>query len=382
MTPITTFRAALAVIAAALVLQGCTTVGPGYDFTRNGIPPPQPSADPDKPPRDALTEISPDVIAQLQKQRVRPVTEDVRQLLVPQMEPYRLGAGDVVGIVVYDHPEIASTAVPATTVADPSSISPAPGFIISNTGQLSFPYAGTLKAEGLTVQELEDTLLKRLSRVFKEPQLNVRVTAFRSKRAYVEGEVKNPGIQVFTDIPMTLPEAINRAGGILTTGDRSAITLTRGDKTVPIDLVGLAESGVDPNQIMLKNGDLVMVRARDERRVSVMGEVLLPQSVLMYNGRMSLNDALSAAGGVNYGTANPRQIYVIRNRTDDTAPDIFHLDARTATSLALAERFPLQPKDVVYVDPVGLVMWSRIINLILPSTTTVNSIRDISARRN
>ena len=52
-------------------------------------------------------------------------------------------------------------------------------------------------------------------------------------------------------------------------------------------------------------------------------------------------------------------------------PDIFHLDASSPVSYALAEGFELKARDVVYVDPVPLVRWSRVINLILPSAQVV-----------
>lgn len=329
--------------------------------------------DADRPPEGTVSEINPELLRTLIAARPTTIPQPVAKLL-GEPEVYRLGPGDVVGITVFDHPEIISSAIPATTVADPASVSPAPGFIVSNTGQLSFPYAGTLKVAGMTVQELEDVVTKRLQRVFKEPQVNVRVQAFRSKRAYVEGEVRVPGLQVFTDIPMTLPEAISRAGGITPTGDRSFVTLTRDGVTTQIDMMGMAEAGVDPTRIPLRSGDMVTVRNREDSKISVMGEVLRPAAVLMRNGRLSLNDALSEVGGVDLGTANPRQIYVVRNRPQG-GQAIFHLDARNALALAMADGFALQPKDVVFVDPVELVRWSRIVNLILPSTQGANLIR-------
>ena len=58
------------------------------------------------------------------------------------------------------------------------------------------------------------------------------------------------------------------------------------------------------------------------------------------------------------------------------APDgqaqIFHLDASSPVAYALAEGFALKSRDVVYVDPVPLVLWNRVISLILPSATIVN----------
>ena len=61
----------------------------------------------------------------------------------------------------------------------------------------------------------------------------------------------------------------------------------------------------------------------------------------MRNGRLSLNDALSEVGGVNLTTANPRQIYVIRNEAKG-GQSIFHLDARTPTAIAMADGFALR----------------------------------------
>jgi polysaccharide export outer membrane protein len=90
----------------------------------------------------------------------------------------------------------------------------------------------------------------------------------------------------------------------------------------------------------------------------------------MRNGRLSLNQALGEAGGVSTTSGNPRQIFVVRAKVDGT-PEVYHLDASTPVSYALAEGFELRPHDVVYVDPVPLVRWSRVINLILPSAQVV-----------
>ena len=368
--------------SAGLLLQACAPLAPGFRSASNDAdqavsPSGFSSSEIDPPPAGAITSITPQLIRAQRAAVGKTIPAEV-QALVGTADVYRIGPGDVVGIVVYDHPEIVFSAIPATTVADPASVSPAPGFIVSNTGQLSFPYVGALKVDGMTVQELENTLVQRLSRVFKNPQLSVRVQAFRSKRAYIEGEVRAPGLMVFTDIPMTLAEALNRAGGLAPNGDRSAVNLTRDGRTIPLDLMALADAGIDPSRIPLKSGDMVMVRSRDERKVTVMGEVGIQTGVMMRNGRLSLNDALSEVGGVNLSTANPRQIYVIRNETDGVA--IFHLDARTPTAIAIADGFALRPKDVVYVDPVPLVQWNRVLNLILPTATTATSYRDLGTR--
>ena len=56
---------------------------------------------------------------------------------------------------------------------------------------------------------------------------------------------------------------------------------------------------------------------------------------------------------------------------------MFHLNASAPSALALADTFALRPRDVVYIDPVPLVNWNRIITLILPSAQALSTTRSI-----
>lgn len=357
---------------AILLLQGCAVVtAPGFDFADPGIRTSvtlgqQRITDPANPPQGMIVPITPDVVRGLRAARVGAVPPEVQRLFgAPR--PYTIGPSDIIAVLVYDHPELMPGAGSVVGGAsDPTGISGAPGFIVGADGQITYPFIGRLRVEGLTEIEAAELLRQRLSRFVKDPQVTVRISSFRSRRAYVDGEVRSPGPAIFTDLPMTLPEAINRAGGITATGDRSAVLVTRGDRTTVINLVQLQELGINPNRILLENGDLVSVRSRDESKVFILGEIQRPSAMPMRNGRLTLNEALSEAGGPNLTTANTGQIYVIRDTGKDT-PAVFHLNASSPTALVLAEAFPLQPRDIVYVDPVPLVQWNRVISLILPS---------------
>lgn len=370
-----------AILSGTLFLTGCTpgfgSVSPiGVDY---GLPPEFQYLPADGPESGVITSISPALIRSLTALQPVSVTPEIKSLF-GEAPPYTIGPGDVVGVIVYDHPELLPNggAVIAQTT-DPTGISLAPGFIVGSSGLISYPYVGRIKLEGLTEIEAADAISGRLASYIKDPQVTVRIQSFRSRRAYVEGEVRTPGLQIFTDVPMTLAEAINRAGGIAATGDRSNLTLTRGEKTFRIDLQSLQESNIDPSRILLKNGDSVNVKSREESKIYVMGEILRPSAVLMHSGRLTLNEALGEAGGPNLSSANPGQIYVIRN-TERGEPAIYHLNAKNPVALALAERFPLQPRDVIYIDASPLVSWNRLASLILPSAQIVNTGDQIWAR--
>jgi polysaccharide export outer membrane protein len=355
---------------AALLLHGCSVLTvPGYDFTdpdMDGVVgTDEPTAD--GVPRAVITPITPALLKAQRASESRAIPPEVQQLFA-QGKPYTIGPSDIISIIVYDHPELQPQGGAfISQSADPTAVAGAPGFIVDDGGFIYYPYARRVKVGGLTETQAAELIESRIKHIIKDPQVTVRIAAFRSRRAYVDGEVRSPGPQIFTDVPMTLSEALNRAGGITPTGDRSFVTVTRNERTTVLDLMKMQDLGISPTRILLEPNDLVTVRSRDDSKVFVMGEIARPSALQMRNGRLSLNEALGEAGGPNLGTSNTGQIYVIRNVPGQDEPAIFHLNASNPTSLALAENFPLRPRDVVFVDAVPLVQWNRVISLILPS---------------
>jgi polysaccharide export outer membrane protein len=329
----------------------------------------------DAPPPGVLRPITPDLIQAIQRDLRQANTLAALQPLFGQAGAYTLGAGDVVHINVWGHPELVLEAAGQGEVAN--------GYNVSPDGFIQFPLVGTVKIAGLTENQARLELAKALKRYIVDPQITLRVASYRAGRIYMDGEVRTPGLQAINDVPMTLPEALSRAGGLTATADRSQVFVTREGVTTPINLLSLAQRGINPAQILLKNNDLVRVAHRDDAKVYVMGEVVRQAALPLRNGRLSLNEALGESGGINPTSGDPRQIFVIRSRASQPAdstggqlPEIFHLDARSPMGYALAEGFELQARDVVYVDPVPLVRWNRVISLILPSAQAVNVSRD------
>ncbi|MCO4880897.1 polysaccharide biosynthesis/export family protein [Paraburkholderia caribensis] len=288
------------------------------------------------------------------------------QSLLTTAEPYALGKGDVLQITVWDHPELVQAQGPlGQTATRPSD--PVPGFVIDQDGNLDFPYVGPIHVEGLKPEQVQRRLAVALTKVFVKPQVTVRVASFRAKQIYVDGEVHTPGTLPLNDIPMTLYDAVNRAGGFAATADQSRMVLVRDGHSYSLDLTGMLEKGVNPARIVLKNGDLLRVVARDDNGVFVMGEVNKPvTAVPMKSGRLTLSEAISQAGSLNNATADASEVYVIRDSMSPT-PQIYHLDAKSPVAMIFANQFELNPRDVVYVDGNGLVRFNRVLSLLLPA---------------
>lgn len=364
----------LAVVAG---LAGCAAA-PGMRY--------ETQTDASQPAAEArLVPITPDVIATLQAQQEAELK--TVQPLLGRPQPYTMGPGDVLSLTIWDSPQVpvgSTTLGPVLTqsVSNETAIVPS-GLSIAADGTVRVPYVGDVRVAGLTDAQATEEVTRRLARFIRNPQITLRVSAYRSKKVFIEGEVRVAGQVVITDVPMTVAEALARSGGVTPAGDSSNVSLFRQGKRYRINLPLLARKGVAPSDIPLLSGDLLRVAPRDEGRVSVMGEVFRPTTLNMRNGALTLQDALAEAGGVNTTTSDPRQIYVIRNTGPDTAPEVYHLSARSPVMLALAENFDLRPKDVVFVDPAPLALWNRVISLILPSaglTRQTQIIRDDSIR--
>jgi len=374
----------LAALGALVVLTGCA-LSPGISLNRlyqgPGVIESLVKAE-EAPPAGALTRITPELVRQ---QRAALAQEDATAGLQPYFkppQPYRLGPADVVGITVWGHPEFAGgggagSGGTSSSAGDSAGAGAGAGsYTVDTTGKIQFPYLGEVPVAGLTEPELRARMTGLLARLLRNPQVSVSVQGFRSARVYVDGEVRNPGQKFLDHIPMTLPEAISRAGGFTPTADRSAVLITRNLKTVRVDVDRLTARGVDPNRILLEHGDTVRVANFEDEKVYVLGEVSSPGGKPLRKGRLTLHQALGEAVGVSPYSGDPRQVFVIRPTTPDK-PEIYHLDVSSPVAFALAEGFDLRDRDVVFVDPVPLVRWNRVISLILPSAQAISVPRQI-----
>lgn len=287
---------------------------------------------------------------------------------------YRVGPRDILNITVWDHPEL-------TIPAGQFRSAEAAGNVVGEDGTFFYPYVGIVQAAGRTVEEIREELTRRLSKYIEFVQLDVRVAAYRSQRVYVVGEVAQPGIQLVKDIPLTVLEAINNAGGVNHEADLRNITLTRDKKTYSINLLNLYEGGDITQNVLLQHGDVLNVPDSALNKVFVLGETNFrvlggagmgrSRSLVMHKARMTLTEALSEAGGLDQETSDAARIFVFRGGLGK--PEIYHLDAKSPDALLLADRFPLQPRDVVYVDRAEGIRWNQIIGQIQPTINLLNA---------
>jgi polysaccharide biosynthesis/export protein len=286
---------------------------------------------------------------------------------------YKIGVGDLVRITVWDHPELTNPAGNTTGQLQ--------GQVVLPDGTFYFPFLNKVKAAGRTTDEIRVEMTRNLEKFIRSPQVDVYIqpNGFRSQKIYVSGEVAQPGFFPITDVPTRLSDAIAQAGGLSKEADLSNVTLQRNNQTVVLDAYRLLYQGDLSQNILLQNGDVLNIPDRRLRKVFLMGEVVQPSSFVMPVGKLTLAEVLSDIGGINQNTANAQQVYVIRQAVVDASSqpklNIYHLDSTSPTSVLYADQFEMQPRDVVYVDPVRLVRINRLLGTILPSLQLLPTVR-------
>tara|TARA_R110000782_G_scaffold54571_1_gene115284 strand:- start:4044 stop:5180 length:1137 start_codon:yes stop_codon:yes gene_type:complete len=291
---------------------------------------------------------------------------------------YRIGPSDVLTIIVWEHPELTIPAGSFRTAAEG-------GNEVKADGTVFYPYAGNISVAGLTTNEVKTLLENSLSSVIKKPQIDVRVASFNSQRVYVTGSVRQPGIVPISSTPLTLVDAIERLGGLNDAAAWGTVTLTRNGVASNISLRSLYEDGRWAENLLLQDGDLIHVPRNDAEKIFVLGEVNRPLSLRMSRNGTSLAEALAEANGINENRADGRGVYVLRNtgitKDADGLPvyqaTIYNLNAASAVGFMLADKFPLEARDIVYVSPAPITRWNRFLSQLLPSIIATDTLGDV-----
>ena len=287
------------------------------------------------------------------------------ELLNYKPEEYRIGPGDALIVTVWEHEELNAPSGPeqGTTAAR----------VVRGDGTVYYPYINAIVAGGKTIEEFRAALQSELSKYINLAKVDVNVQSYESQRVVLSGAFRSPGPQSLTNVPLSLVNAISKAGGEAENANLAGLILKRDGKEYLLDIDTLNRKDSPLNRIYLKNGDQLHLGNYRANKVYVLGEVHNPQ-VMNYGGStFNLMEALGNAGGISEETANAEAIYVIRSAQPDSnqPPTVFYLNAKKPTAFLLARQFDLQSADVVFVGPADITRWNRFISQLLPSASVV-----------
>jgi polysaccharide biosynthesis/export protein len=244
---------------------------------------------------------------------------------------------------------------------------------IANDGTVTLPMIGQVKAAGLTVEQFQQNVTTAYKKYFKDPQVTVTVSDYRSQPVSVAGNVTTPGVVQLRG-QRNLMEVVSQAGGLRAdAGDTATITRSLSEGPIPVqgaftDASGKYSvahinirnvmSGKDPEgNILIKPHDVVTIpRAR---MVYVLGNVTKPGGYVMTdNDSMSLTQAIALAGGWDH-TASLNKAKVLRASASGGEREEIPANVKAIMNNK-APDVQLHPDDILYIpNSVGKQMSTR-----------------------
>lgn len=289
---------------------------------------------------------------------------------MPAAPQIRLSSGDVIRVRIAESKD-GGLFAPLTTGGTTFD-----NVRVDYKGTISIPYAGRVPVSGLDTQKVEDRIRSRLAGVTFEPQVYVELVANRGSSILVSGEVKNPGRFSLLEGPMTLVDAISKAGGASREPHQVDVVLRRGKKVTRIPL-SLVQGGRNTTLIA---GDEVTLET-DIKVFNALGAVTKTGQVPFSKLDPSLLDALAQVGGLSNEQASNTGVFVFRlrephGRKDEQGnwhPDsvIFKFDMSKPETMFIAQAFAIKPDDTVYVTTAPTVEWLRALAPIAQTMATV-----------
>jgi polysaccharide export outer membrane protein len=237
-------------------------------------------------------------------------------------QDYIVGEGDVLKITVYDHDDL------TTTVR------------VSAEGAITFPLIGQVGVEGLTLSQISKKISKLLADGYiVDPQVNIFIEEFRSKKVFILGEVNKPGLHVLHGTT-TFLELISEAGGLTKdAGDKAIIKRKpnpsgKNEITITIDLRSLLENGDTSQDIPIMDGDSVYIAKAGVFYVT--GEVKKPDAYKFEEGTTIIK-AVTIAGGFTDKASKGRVKIIRKNKGKEEVLENVNMDE------------PILPDDVIVI---------------------------------
>jgi len=207
---------------------------------------------------------------------------------------------------------------------------------VTSKGDIYFPLIGYTHVAGLTGEEAQELIEKRLGEYLKNPQVSLFVAEYASQGASVLGEVNKPGVYPVLG-EQHLFDLISAAGGTTEKAGHN-ITVTRRrepDKPIAVPLHRNLTDNPE-NNVPVYPGDTVIVHKADI--VYVLGDVARPSALLMDTGDLTVLKAIALAGGTNR-TAKLNGARILRkspNGMTETPVELKKILAAKAPDVVLA----------------------------------------------
>lgn len=290
-----------------------------------------------------------------------------------------ISPGDVLGMTIFenvkDDPLLGNTGQRVSQLQEVQ---------VDGQGYIFVPYAGRIKAAGLTPETLRETLTKKLDTQTPDPQIQVQRLAGDGQTVTLSGVINAQGVYPIERPTRTLSSMIAKAGGVAIDPGQALVRVTRGSQTGRVWLSDLYQNpGLD---IALRGGDTITVE-QDARAFTALGATGAQSLVPFETQTLSAIEAIAQVGGLSTNLADPTGVFVFRNEPAPIANAVlgrkdlqgdqrmvYVLDLTQPTGMFEARDFLIRDGDTVYVTEAPFTQWSKTINAITGTATAASSL--------
>jgi polysaccharide export outer membrane protein len=325
--------------------------------------------------------------------RVTPKVADVLKKASPRLvsefrdrsraKDILFGIGDILSVTIFEASS-GGLFIPGEAGVRPGNFITIPAQAVDINGNISIPYAGTIRARGRTQVEVQQAIVDALKNRAIEPQVVVSVVEQRTSLITVLGDVGRP-----SRVPAQLGgerilDAITRAGGPAGPGPDMWVLLERDGRRALTPFGALVYEPA--NNIPVHPNDTIYLY-REPQTFLAFGALGSQQQIPFGTWRISLAEAVGKAGGLRDDQADPASVFIYRGETRDVAeamgidcskfqgpiiPVIYNINFRNPASYFLATTFEMRNKDVVYVSNSVSVEASKFMTYLRTVNSTIN----------
>lgn len=273
-------------------------------------------------------------------------------------------AGDLISLAIWDSQDTSLLTTDEQRFANMQNIN------VSTSGRIFVPYVGEITVSGQTAETARRDIQQRMEMIVPDAQVQLSVTPGSGNTIDVVTGVAQPGRVPLAEISPTILSVLAQVGGINPSLRNPLVRLQRAGQSYAIPAHQLFS---DPAQdIQLRGGDRILVE-QDNRNFIALGAAGRQEVVYFEREEISALDALSTIGGLSSARADLRGVMVLREYAPgDVRPEgayphkpwvIFTFNLTNADGLFAAQRFLVQPNDVVLATESPVPAISQVLTL-------------------
>lgn len=305
---------------------------------------------------------------------------------------FAIGPGDVLEVSVWEAPPaslFAGSVIDPRSTASSARVAVLPEQMVGTGGEITVPFAGTVRAAGRQPGEIEADIARRLHGKANQPQVLVRVLRNATSTVTVVGEVTNSTRMPLTARGERLLDALAAAGGTRQPVGKMTLQLTRGNRVLALPLDQIV---ADPAQnVVLQPGDVVTA-LHQPFSLTVLGGATRNEELQFEGQGITLAQALGRAGGLQDQRADASGVFIFRFEdpavvppgpggqvtADGRVPVVYQVNLRDPAAFFVAQDFPMRNRDVMYVSNAPGAELQKFLNIVSSVVVPAVTVRNLS----